>query len=85
MLLLQIKIQLHTTICPLFSVLLQLKLVTDLTPESHKTKLMQSTLQELLPASKKVLLVDGDKRADVTLLRATSNLHRANVLPVLVR
>lgn len=52
----------------------------NLEPPDHKTKFMASFVETL--GGKKVLMVDGEQSANAKLVRAASNLHYVNVLPV---
>lgn len=59
----------------------KLKVFENVEPPSSRTKDMVQFLSEMEEA-KRVLFVDDCEKMNETLVRATSNLHYANVLPV---
>lgn len=58
----------------------KLLVMDNLVPPDHKTKFMASFAETL--GSKKMLLVDGIDFVNPKLVKASSNLHYVNVLPV---
>ena len=62
---------------------MQLLVLDNVTPASHKTKEMARYI-EGLDQSKRVLIVDGADKVNTLLCRSTSNLYEANVLPAKV-
>ena len=62
---------------------MQLLVLDDVTPASHKTKEMAKYI-EGLDQSKRVLIIDGADKVNTLLCRSTSNLYEADVLPAKV-